>query len=300
MSVIADPSGRMRHNPSSGRGARSTRHGASAAAVGGGLPDAAVWQPGGWLVVATDGGPAAGEPLVRHADWLGPAKLTSVGGKLERLTEVYVSPEMFGGDSMDHESKEQRDELFAELAATVFADRSPGEPASWCPPRSGRLVAWLAEGGYRAVVDNEDDLRLTLKARGCDGQVRVRREAQRLRLTLRLGSWSDLTTEAETAMLGLARQANDRGRLARIAWMIDGQARHCDAQVDLTGLPADGLAARIWPDMLCLSVRGLELALRRLGMELDALADPGNLGLVARLNSSAEFQSVGTVPAGDS
>lgn len=250
----------------------------------GGSESAAVWGPNGWLTCAISYLDSGGQdPLVCHADFLGPVKLIGDGGNIRRLTEVFVSRELFGDQIFDGESKEECDSLLTELDATVFADQSPGEQQPWRPPEAERLVAWLRAGGFQPAVDDDGNLRLTLKARGCDGQVRVCRDDQRLRMTMRLGSWGNLDVEREQAMLRLARQANDRGRLARIAWIVEGNSRRCDAQVDLTGLPIGGPAERIWSDMLCMSMHGLGLALRRLGMELDALADPKNGAVAAQL-----------------
>jgi len=252
MSVIADPTKRKRPQPHAQRDPQDhaqQRGEADAKGRGsyGNYSGVAIWGPGGWLTAATDYS-ADGQdspdqdPLVCHGDWLRPEKLVSVGGKLKRLAEVFVSHELFGDQSVDFESSEQRDSLFAALNATVFADRLPGKHRSWRAPERDQLLKWLSAGGFQAAVDDQGNLRLTLKARGCDGQVRVCRSDQRLRLTMRLGSWSDLNRESETAMLHLARQANDRGRLARIAWIVDGNSRRCEAQVDLTGLPVDGPA----------------------------------------------------------
>lgn len=239
MSVIADstkrkrPKPRPQHDPQYDPRYQVQRHGEADAQGRRNHSGVAVWGPRGWLTAATDydavseqdaadRDAADQDPLVCHGDWLGPQKLITVSGKLGRLTEVFVSHELFGDQSLDFESSEQRDALFAALDAAVFADRLPVENRSWRAPETAQLVKWLGADGFQPAVDDDGNLRLTLKARGCDGQVRLCREDQRLRLTMRLGSWSDLDRESETAMLDLARQANDRGRLARIAWIVDG------------------------------------------------------------------------------
>ena len=102
-----------------------------------------------------------------------------------------------------------------------------------------------------------------------------------LRITMLLGEWRELDTAAESAMLALADEANTRSRLVRIAWVEDEkQGRRCEAQVDLSGLPFEeplhDAAGTMWKEMVRATVDGLELALRRLGLELNGLAEPKN------------------------
>jgi hypothetical protein len=258
-----------------------------------------VWDQSGWLIGATPCPKVdAQDPLVRHADWLGPVKLIGHGGNIRQLSEVFVSRELFGDRTFDSESNDAWESLLEDLNASVFANRSPAEKFDWLAPDTEQLAEWLTASGFQPAVDAEKNLRLTLKARGCDGQVHVCRNDRQLRMTMRLGTWNRLDALNETAMVHLARQANDRGRLARIAWIVDGIARRCEAQIDLTGLPTDGPAQRIWPDMLCMSMLGLTLALRRLGMELEVLADPSNCDIAAQLIES-KLESVGVVPTTD-
>jgi hypothetical protein len=251
-----------------------------------GFGTAAIWEPSGWLALeAPYRKVRIQNPLVHHANFRGPVKLIGAGGNIRQLTEMFVSRELFGDRVFDSDSNEQCESLLAELSASVFANRSPDKKLTWRAPDAEQLVDWLTAGGFHPVLDAEDNLRLTLKARGCDGQVYVCRDDQSLRMTMRLGSWSGLGDETEKAMVHLARQANDRGHLARIAWIVDSDARRCEAQIDLTGIPTDGPARRVWPGMLRMSMHGLGLALRRLGMELEALADPSNRGVAAQLIS---------------
>lgn len=269
---------------------RRLRQNISADAVGrGSSGSTALWEPSGWLTLSTRC-PAAGgqDPLVHHAGLRGPVKLIGEGSNIRQLTEVFVSRELLGDQIFDSESKEECESLLAELNASVFTNRSPAKQPRWRAPGTEKLFEWLSAGGFQPTLDGEDNLRLTLKARGCDGQVYVFRDDHALRITMRLGSWISLDAENEKAMIHLARQANDRGRLTRIAWIVDGAARRCEAQIDLTGLPTDGPAERIWPDMLCMSMHGLGLALRRLGMELEALSDPNNRAVAAQLPSQKQ------------
>src|SRR5262249_46800134 len=112
----------------------------------------------------------------------------------------------------------------------------------------------------------------------------IERAADRLRLTLPLGTWSALAPAAQTAMRALAGEANACSRLVRIAWQAEGNACRCTAQVDLTGLPVPGASdparRRLWRDMLRLGMAGLDLALRRLALELGVLAETQNGALV--------------------
>jgi hypothetical protein len=242
------------------------------------------WAQSGWLAHATAYSMTPGQnPLAHHANWFGPVKLIGSGPTVQRMTEVFLSHELLGDQVFAAESKEQFESLLAALSDGVFANRSAAKKRHWRAPATQQLVDWLAAGGFPAAVGDEGDLRLTLKARGCDGQVLGRCDHGRLRFSMRLGAWSSLDAECEKAMLYLARQANDCGRLARIAGAVDQDARRCEAQVDLTGLPTDGPAKLIWPDMLCMSIHALELALRRLGMELDVLADPANRDIATQL-----------------
>lgn len=143
---------------------------------------------------------------------------------------------------------------------------------------------WLTEAGHETAIDKKGHLRLTVKRRGCDGQIRIERQEGRLRLALTLGRWSKLEPSAEAAILRLAGEANTRSRLVRIAWLEKEGFHYCQAQVDLTGLPVGselnsplaGPRALMWKGMVQAAVDALKLALKRLGLELPALGDPKN------------------------
>ncbi len=113
--------------------------------------------------------------------------------------------------------------------------------------------------------------------------MRVQRRTGRLRFVMPLGRWKNLDDAARDALLALGHAANAHCRLTRIAWVEEDGATRCEAQVDLTGLPApEGEASfsraseAMWKAMVQMTVSGLELALRRLGLEMPALADPKN------------------------
>ena len=55
------------------------------------------------------------------------------------------------------------------------------------------------------------------------------------------------------------------------------------AQADLSQLPVGPEWEPFWRDLLPLAASSLELILRRLGLELDVLADPANQALAERL-----------------
>jgi hypothetical protein len=152
--------------------------------------------------------------------------------------------------------------------------RIPG----WTPPSSDLLAAWFRDGGFKPVIDGEGNLRLTLKRRGCDGQILVeRREEGRLRICMPLGRWKILSRTSEAAALLLAGEANARGRLVRVAWMTEGALTRCEAQVDLSGLPwsefPDRPTMAMWKGTIRMSMLALKLTLLRLGLELPLLCD---------------------------
>lgn len=238
------------------------------------------WGPDGWLAQLTSFKLGRNEQLAEHADWRGPTKLVRHGGAAVRqLTEVFMSRETFDNNMFDDTAENEQQVLMQSLSDTVFA-RSQ-QP--WKCPSVEEISQWLVDAGYSPSTDESRNLRLTLKSRGCDGQIRIRCDDECLRLTMRIGSWRELESTAKRAMLQVAREANDRGRLARIAWIADEAGQRCEAQVDLTGLPTDKLAMKMWPDMMRMSVASLELCLRRLGMELDVLAEPKNVALAEEL-----------------
>ena len=235
-----------------------------------------VWQPNGWLVQERSAAAAEGEPLTTHARWVGPSKCIAVAGKWRQRTEIFL-PQATADEMLDGETNLELEHLLAELVDGLLSSEATTPALGWEPPSAQAIAAWLAAAGYAPAIDEDECVRFSLKARGSDGQVRVVRHHSRLRMTLALGQWSELAPASEQAMLRLAREANAGARLARIAWLADGAARLCEAQVDLSGLPVGdaGSAAHagMWREMTRLGAAGLELALRRLGWELDLLAD---------------------------
>lgn len=236
------------------------------------------WEPSGWLCqslpLAIDD---AQDPLSAHSDWLGPAKLVGIDGTARRVTEVFVSRESFGDQVYEEASRRQCESLLKELSRVCTAVLEP--LPDWVAPETEDLMRWLTIGGFQPAIDEANNIRMMLKVRGRDGQVQLQRTAERLRFTMKIGTWSNLAPESEQGMLRLARQANANGRLARVAWIIDGNKRRCEGQVDLTGLPTAGSAERIWPDTMCMSMHGLELLLRRLSIELEVLANSANIAV---------------------
>ena len=117
-------------------------------------------------------------------------------------------------------------------------------------------------------------MRCTLKRHGCDGQIRVNRREGGLRFTMPLGQSRNLDSIA--AMTKLCTEANARCKLARIARVEDEEPVRFEAQVDLSGLPwheePDRPTLALWQGMIRMTALSLELALRRLGLELPLLA----------------------------
>jgi hypothetical protein len=240
-------------------------------------------RPDGWLVVTRPFAAADGlDPLAAHADWAGCVKLVQCGAALEQRFEYFL-----GGAAVtfDEEAAAEGEQLARELVQGAADFDGAARVAGWEPPAAGVLAAWLTEVGHESAADKDGNLRLTLKRRGCDGQVRLERGPGRLRLTMPFGLWKPLGVARASAMRHLAGLANAHGRLVRIAWHTEGDAQRCEAQVDLSGLvSADADAPGhqcLGRDLLRLAVRGLELALRRLGLELPALAEPRNEELAA-------------------
>jgi hypothetical protein len=250
------------------------------------------WLPDGWLVYdrpwkrGTTGG-----PLATHAEWSGPTRLVRVGNRWMRRIEVYLDPTLADDEGFETSASAGRDAVLAALLDCVFAGNPQACLSEWQPPDAADVVEWLGDSGYSTAVDDERNIRLSLRGRGCDGQVRVTRQPGRFRLSLELGAWPRLDPIAENAMLSLAGQANDGMRLGRIAWRAAGDRRRAAAEVDLSGLPVDatGDAARValWRDLLRLAVGSLDLAQRRLGMELDVLADPRHAAIALELGAAS-------------
>jgi hypothetical protein len=255
-----------------------------------------LWRPDGWLTYDRRCKEAIeGCLLAAHAEWAGPVKLVRLGEKTFQRIEVFLDPALAAENelvaALDESAADACDELLGTLVDGVFAGDTAPLVAGWQPPTAAVIADWLSAAGYTSAIDEQQNLRLSLRCRGCDGQVRIVRAAGRLRLTLDLGTWERLDPIAERAMLRLAAEANDRGRLARIAWHIEGDKRRCEAQVDLSGLPMANNANRaidaLWADMLRLAVGGLELAMRRLALELEVLADLRHAELAARIAAEA-------------
>ena len=214
------------------------------------------------------------EPLAVHGGWFGPHKLVQTGRGCARVSEVFVDRHAERGASCTGEEPYGCEQLVERLVQGPLAAREELPLDNWQPPKAEDLSNHLRVIGYEPAVDEQEKLRLTLKNRGCDGDVRVRRATGQLRLTMRIGQWSNLDAMREQAMLQLARRHNDRVRLVRIAWDVEGSARRCDAQVDLSGLPCDPEYTWFWSSVLRMAIGGLELTLHQMGKELDVLAAP--------------------------
>jgi hypothetical protein len=225
--------------------------------------------------------------LAVHAAWRGPVKLRREGNAVVQQIEMFFGPLLSEeqGMALDEEEQTRAQAFLAELLNRIPTWIGGVEGVSgWEPPPAQMMSDWLNAAGHEAAIDQEENLRMALKRRGCDGQIRVERATGRLRFTMLLGEWRDLDAETEQAMLALADEANTRSRLVRIAWLEnDENARRCEAQVDLSGLPfdepLDDAAGTMWKEMVRATVDGLELALRRLGLELNGLAEPANRDL---------------------
>ena len=134
------------------------------------------------------------------------------------------------------------------------------------------------------MTDADGNLRLTLKRRGADGQVRLERTEKSVRFTMPLGRWKKLEPDGRRAMIALASQANAGTRLARVVWLEDTDGCRCEVACDLTGLPCEGsICESFFGIMVRMAVTGLELSLRRLALELGALARPQGRELVKQL-----------------
>jgi hypothetical protein len=155
------------------------------------------------------------------------------------------------------------------------------------PPPVDELLRRLADLGHEAAVDEHGDLRTSLKRRGCDLQVKAAVGRGRLRFSMHLGRFAKLSPAATAAMLSLVQQANDHTRLARLIWKLEDQALRVGAQVDLTGLPAElgrPACAALWDSTIAMTMASLELVLRRLGLELQILADPAQQQLAEQFS----------------
>jgi hypothetical protein len=215
--------------------------------------------------------------LTTQAKWAGPVKLAERHGQVEQRIEFYLGC-IAQASLIDDESAASLHGLIDELIALGGSLPGRSELDDWVGPPAEMLSAWLGQAGYETTLDGEGKVCLTLKRLGCDGEVRIACSGSRLRFVMPLGRWADLDASAEAAMGLLAREVNTRGRLMRIAHHGEESAHGYEAQVDLTGLPfrkeADPHRERLWRETVRLAVKGLELALRQLGLELPLLADP--------------------------
>ena len=220
----------------------------------------------------------AQELLMTHADWCGPVKLEREHGPVWKHWSVSLRSALrVGAEAMfDVETQAGEQRLLADLKALPIQPFQEA-PASWEPPDAAALAAWLADAGHDAQIDDGGNLRLVVKRRACDGQIRVERRTGRLRFVLPLGTWNELSAESSAAMCELADEANSRTRLARVAWIEERPRCRCEGQVDLTGLPIPWADApervEFWRSLVGLAVDGLDVLQQRLGLELDVLAD---------------------------
>jgi hypothetical protein len=249
--------------------------------------------PSGWLASSRLFPDAtADDYLARHSEFLGPVKLRRGPQGILRQVEVFLPPQSVTGQlcTVDPEQAEEAGRLRDEIQtmAEALLDGQLKLDA-WNPPDLTTLLAgWLAEQGCDAIADKEGNLRLTIRGEGCDGQVRIECGADRLRLVMPLGQWTQLSPTAAMAIRLLAAEANDRTRLMRVVSTAHQQAGlHVEAQVDLTGLPSGNPLNRateaLWREMTHMATDSLELALRLLGLELPALADPQGSDLAEQI-----------------
>jgi hypothetical protein len=235
--------------------------------------------PNGWLSLRQLATPLDKHTLLTtHAEWSGPIKLESEHGRVFQHWTACVRSAigLEASGECDDEARAGEQQLLSDLRPLAM---NPFQTAlaHWEPPDAAQLVQWLADAGHDAQIDDAGNLRLVVKRRACDGQIKVERRTGRLRFVLPLGSWAELSAESLAAMWELADEANSRTRLARVAWFDEARKTRCEGQVDLTGLPVPQAdhseRAEFWRSMMGLAVDGLEVLLRRLGLELDVLAD---------------------------
>ncbi|NOX56210.1 MAG: hypothetical protein GXP27_17560 [Planctomycetes bacterium] len=268
--------------------------------------------PDGWLAFECAGrrAPSDEQLLREQAAWLGPVKLqrTPDAAEVRRVVELPLPDAQRTFPSVSgHELAESLEKELVEFFSDLFrwATRCLGgsEVHTWeetVPLQMDRLANWLREGGYSPTYVSDSEVRLVLKRKGWDGDVRFCAGEGRLRAVMSLGFWPQLSRVSRHAMIALAMEANDRCRLCRIAIPpeanVDGQNQGGDhseeygrgatrrrehtlaleAQFDLTGLPpitADQpVRSAFGRELLTAIVDAFRLNLCRLAVELDVLA----------------------------
>jgi hypothetical protein len=264
--------------------------------------------------------------LAAHSNWAGPVKLLDTGNGVVQRIDICLSGDR--GDFMralsDKEVVQGSERLLSELNGCAIPWFSGLlEIPDWEPPAAETLREWLDEAGQENAIDEEGNLRLTLKRFGFDGQIRIVRRRGLLRFCMPLGSWVDLDPPVEAAMTRLANEANTGCRLTRIAWLRQGNTQSCEAQVDLSGLPLSvncppggedcppggevcppggedcppggevcppvgeiqGPSVRsMWRGTIQMALHSLDLTLRRLALELPLLAETSHRSLAQLLS----------------
>lgn len=234
----------------------------------------------GWLTaVRRASGCANQEHLTIHADWRGPVKLVRDHQAMFERLDVYLATPAWSeiDRALDEGASDDRQQLLDVLTDAVGRfPAADADLASWQPPPSETIAAWLAAEGRTAAADPSGNLHLAIARPGCDGQVCLQAQPGRMQMSITLGTWQSLAPSAEAALLRLADETNTRTRLVRIAWLPAAGTQRCVAQVDLTGLPSfdpDSPAnCAMWRGMIEMGLAGLEVVLKRLGRELAILA----------------------------
>ena len=242
--------------------------------------------PTGWVTCSRRLPPCEGEDcLARQGDDLiGPIKLRRGAAGIVQQLEVFV-PALASSAERWAVDPDPGDEVrallgeIAQVARRMFDGQLDLD--AWEPPAAeSLLLPWIRELGHDAVFNpTAGDLRLTLHREACEGQVKIECRPNRLRMVMPLGRWPQLTPAAAAAITPAGCRPNDRTRLVRIVCQPCAAGLQVEALVDLTGLPASRLnraAEAMWKEMVHLALDGLDLVLRRLGLELQVLADPGN------------------------
>ncbi len=230
-------------------------------------------------------GSHAALPCLSHDLWLGPIKGVTASGNRYLQVEFFLSP-LVDQHSLDPQRTNDSAALLAELKE-LASDYLKGQPlpsswSSWLPPPVDWLHQCLTRLGYEVTADDLGGLRTSLPRRGCDLQAQATVGPGQLRFRMPLGSWKHISPAARIAMAALIQEANDRTHLARLAWLSRNGEIRIEAQVDLTALPADvdrPACAALWEHTLTVTMASLELLMRRLGLELQILADPAQRSL---------------------